>query len=308
MSTVLTLGEALTDIVIRPGRDAVEIPGGSPMNVAVALGRLGHESHLLTQLGRDARGDQIARHVSDSGVRFTKGSVSDAFPTSHAKATIGEFGAATYEFSIRWEPSLTGLPNDVEAVHFGSIGAVIDPGAGTMREAVAALKERAIVSFDPNARPSLMGAPADARKVIESCVEHADIVKASDEDIAWLYGTSELESIARSWLERGARIVCVTRGGEGAVGFSHAARAGCPRREVPVVDTVGAGDTFSAGIIDALSRMGLLGVEHRERIGCLSSEELTQILEHAAHLSSITVSREGANPPWLHEISEKTTL
>ena len=308
MSTYLTIGEALTDIVIRKDAPRAELPGGSPMNVAVALGRLGHTSHLLTHIGDDERGRAIVQHVESSNVSLTPGSVRPGAHTSTAAATIGEGGAATYEFDITWDPDPRDLPAKVEAVHTSSIAATLEPGADTLRTVVASLRESALISYDPNARPTLMGDPAIARKPIEENIALADIVKASDEDLEWLYETSDIDQAAQSWLRRGVKLAVITRGGQGATAFTARGRVDIPGVRVDVTDTVGAGDTFSAGLLDALSRKGLLGAEGREKIATLEATEIKEILSHAALLASVTVSRAGANPPWARDIADRCTL
>ncbi|QEU12329.1 carbohydrate kinase family protein [Dermabacter vaginalis] len=308
MSTYLTIGEALTDIVIRTDAPRAEFPGGSPMNVAVALGRLGHTSHLLTHIGDDERGHAIERHVKASSVSLTPGSVRPGAATSTAAATIGEGGAATYDFDITWDPDPEGVPTQVEAVHTSSIAATLEPGADTLRRVVSSLREHALISYDPNARPSLMGDPSIVREPIEENIALADIVKASDEDLEWLYETSDIEQAAESWLRRGVRLAVITRGEQGATAFTAKGRVDIPGVRVEVTDTVGAGDTFSAGILDALSRKGLLGAEGREKIDQLKASEIKEILAHAALLASVTVSRAGANPPWTREIADRCTL
>ncbi|MEE1618277.1 carbohydrate kinase family protein [Brachybacterium sp. J153] len=301
-STFLTVGEALTDIVVSADGTRREHPGGSPLNVAVALGRLGHTSHLLTRIGADARGDAIRAHLEQSRVQLTPAS-STAEPTSTAEATLDATGAATYVFDLTWAPDPTGAPSAVDAVHTSSIAAVLDPGAATVRQVLTAARETATISYDPNARPSLMGSPEGVRARIEENLRLSDVVKASDEDVAWLYGTEDIEDVVASWLDLGPRLAVITRGGEGAVGFARSGRVQVAPVVVEAVDTVGAGDTFSAGILDALAAKGLLGASGREALSAIPSDDLATVLRRAAALAAITVSRAGANPPWSHELA-----
>ncbi|AXK45727.1 carbohydrate kinase family protein [Brachybacterium saurashtrense] len=298
----LIAGEALTDIVVDADGARREHPGGSPMNVAVALGRLGHVTHLLTRIGDDARGDALRAHLVDSGVQLTPGS-SVAAPTSTALARLDAHGAATYEFDLVWDPHTDGLPADVDAVHTSSIAAVLAPGADTVRHVLRARRARSTISYDPNARPTLMGAPEAVRERIESTIALSDVVKASDEDVAWLYGTDDVEDVVASWLEHGPALTVLTRGGEGAVGFSASGRVQVSPVAVDAVDTVGAGDTFSAGILDALAAKGVLGAAQRPALADLPNDDVAAVLKHAAALAAITVSRAGANPPWSHELT-----
>lgn len=299
---ILTVGEALTDVVVAVDGQRTEHPGGSPLNVAVALGRLGHESHLLTRIGPDQRGDVIRTHLAESHAELTPGSITDA-ATSTAEARLDASGAATYTFDLVWAPEPTGLPKGVDAVHTSSIAAVLDPGARTVAEVLDRYRDSATLSYDPNARPTLMGEAAAARERIEAIIARADVVKTSDEDVTWLYGTDDVEDVVASWRRRGPGLTVLTRGAEGAVGFTDAGRVQVAPERVSVADTVGAGDTFSAGILDALADRGLLGARHREALATLPSDEVAAVLRRAARLAAVTVSRAGANPPWSHELS-----
>jgi fructokinase len=298
---ILIAGEALTDIVVDADGGRREHPGGSPLNVAVALARLGHDAHLLTSIGEDPRGAAIRAHLEESGVHLTPASVRPG-RTSTAEAVLDASGAATYTFDLAWDPDPAGIPEAPEAVHTSSIAAVMEPGATTLADLLRTAGDTATISYDPNARPTLMGAPEDVRSRIEENIALADVVKASDEDVAWLYGTDDLEDVVSSWRELGPSLTVLTRGGEGAVAFSGSGRVQVAPAQVEVVDTVGAGDTFSAGILDALSDKGLLGADRREMLAAITSDELAAVLRRAARLAAITVSRAGANPPWSREL------
>ena len=272
------------------------------MNVAVALSRLGHPTELLTRIGDDARGDAIRAHLAESGVRLTPGSSVTA-ATSTALAQLDATGAATYEFDLLWAPDPAGLPEQVDAVHTSSIAAVLYPGAATVLHLLRSRRDSATISYDPNARPSLMGDAAVARERIEASIALSDVVKASDEDVAWLYDTDDVEDVVDGWRDLGPALTVLTRGGEGAVGFAGSGRVQVSPVMVEAVDTVGAGDTFSAGILDALAIKDLLGAAKRPALTALPSDEVAAVLQHAARLAAITVSRAGANPPWSHELT-----
>ena len=299
---ILIAGEALTDIVVDADGARREHPGGSPLNVAVALSRLGHDAHLLTAIGDDARGDAIRAHLDESGVQLTPASVRPG-RTSTAEAVLDAHGAATYTFDLTWDPDTAGLPEATNAVHTSSIAAVLEPGATTLSALLRSARGSSTISYDPNARPTLMGAPEDVRARIEENIALSDVVKASDEDVAWLYGTEDVEDVAASWRDLGPSLTVLTRGGDGAVAFSASGRVQVAPVQVEVVDTVGAGDTFSAGILDALAAKGLLGADRREMLAAIPSDDLATVLRRAAALSAITVSRAGANPPWSHELT-----
>ncbi|MGO1983186.1 carbohydrate kinase family protein [Brachybacterium alimentarium] len=298
---ILIAGEALTDIVIEADGTRREHPGGSPLNVAVALSRLGHDAHLLTRIGSDARGDEIRAHLAESGVVLTPGSSLDQ-PTSTAEATLDAQGAATYTFDLVWDPDASGLPEQVDAVHTSSIAAVQAPGASTVEDVLRRYRDRSTISYDPNARPTLMGDPGSVRGLIEANIALSDVVKASDEDVAWLYGTDDVEDAVASWLDHGPLLTILTRGSEGAVAFARSGRVQVSPVVVDAVDSVGAGDTFSAGVLDALADKSLLGAEHRLELEAIPSNEVASVLRRASALAAITVSRAGANPPWSHEL------
>ena len=299
---ILITGEALTDIVVDADGGRREHPGGSPLNVAVALSRLGHDAHLLTAIGDDARGDAIRAHLDESGVQLTPASVRPG-RTSTAEAVLDAHGAATYTFDLTWDPDTAELPETPDAVHTSSIAAVLEPGATTLSALLRSVRGSSTISYDPNARPTLMGAPEEVRARIEENIALSDVVKASDEDVAWLYGTEDVEDVAASWRDLGPSLTVLTRGGDGAVAFSASGRVQVAPVQVEVVDTVGAGDTFSAGILDALAAKGLLGADRREMLAAIPSDDLATVLRRAAALSAITVSRAGANPPWSHELT-----
>lgn len=301
-ATFLTVGEALTDIVSHPGQEPVEHPGGSPMNVAVALGRLGHPSYLLTHIGDDERGRRIREHVEASHVTLTPGSVGSG-RTSTALATLDDSGAADYVFDLDWNPDPRDLPEQVDAVHASSIATVLEPGRRVIPEIFDRYRSTSTISYDPNARPDIMGDPAVVRPIVEDLVARADVVKSSDEDIAWLYGTDDLEDVAATWRTLGPAVVAMTRGGDGTVAFGPTGRVQVPSETVQVADTVGAGDTYSAGLLWALDRHDLLGASHREQLHGIDGTMLRDVLSAAARLAAVTVSRPGANPPWADEVA-----
>ena len=206
--SALVIGEALVDVVIHPGQEPVDIPGGSPANVALGLARLGRDAELHCWIGTDERGKAVRAHLEASGVRLAAGA-DGAERTSTAQATIGEDRAATYVFDLDWNPPRPNLA-DGEApllVHTGSIAAILAPGAATVEQLLRETRATSTIAYDPNARPQLMGEPEDARQIVERLVALSDLVKCSDEDIAWLYGQdADLETVLRSWLEAGAAV------------------------------------------------------------------------------------------------------
>lgn len=301
MDGVLVVGEALVDVVLRPGSDPVEHVGGSPANVALGLARLGRETHLLTSFGDDDRGRRVREHLQASGVRIVEGSQRSG-QTSSAIATLDAAGAATYEFDLQWSLPSTPLPVDPLAVHTGSIAAVLQPGASTVERIVRGAHHRATVSYDPNLRPDLMGAAADVRPHVESLVATSDLVKLSEEDARWLAPSTDPVALVTSWLALGPAVVVLTRGGDGAVAVCRQGTVDVASRNVDVVDTVGAGDSFSSGLLDGLWRHRLLGGHRRADLRGVDVATLTRVLEHAGQIAAITVSRPGADPPTLADL------
>lgn len=304
------IGEALVDIVKRPDAPGHAHPGGSPMNVAVGVSRLGHKTQFIGSYGSDANGQLIDEHLKDSGVLLPVGA--DTKRTSTAQATIGETGAAEYEFDIDWSldaaaETLAEVARTATAIHVGSIGAMLEPGASTVIETIRAADERALITYDPNCRPTIIPDSSVARAWAERVVAHADVIKASDEDLLWLYPHRTLEESAKAWLDVGANLVVVTRGemgpwalsrGTGESGIAVAAH------RVEVADTVGAGDSLMAALIAALLDRGIEGAEASAKIDALTADDITEILTFSATAAGITVSREGANPPTRDELMD----
>jgi fructokinase len=182
-------------------------------------------------------------------------------------------------------------------VHTGSIAAVLEPGASVVLETVRELRSTATISYDPNVRPQLMGGRDAARSRIEAFVEVADVVKASNEDLEWLFPGTAPADVARRWLRRGPAMVVVTLGEGGAYAATQGAVVQIPAPLTTVVDTIGAGDSFMAGLLAALADADLLGRERIDRLRALDEPALRRLVEFAAHCASITVSRPGADPP-----------
>ena len=304
----LVVGEALVDVVARPDGSREEHPGGSPANVALTLGRLGRRADLLTWLAPDAEGDLVRRHLEASGVRVLRG---DRTPptTPVATAHLDADGVATYEFDLQWDLPSTWDEDadDALVVHTGSIAAVLRPGASKVTELLERRRTASTVTYDPNLRPALMGDPADVLPVVERLVRLADVVKVSDEDLAWLQPGVAPAEIAETWSRSGPAIVVVTHGGEGAFAVTSAgARLSVAAPRVTVADTVGAGDSFMGGLIDGLWTAGLLGAPRRADLHDVAAATVQEVLERCARIAAITVSRSGANPPRRAELESAT--
>jgi fructokinase len=301
----LVIGEALVDVVIHPDAAPSSHPGGSPANVAIGLARLGRDAELLTWFGDDALGATVRQHLEGDHVAVVPGSQT-APATSVATAHVDAEGVATYDFDLTWEVPAGSQPRPHPlVVHAGSIAAVIEPGASSVYQHLVHSREHSTVTYDPNARPALMGTPAAARAVIERCVAASDVVKVSDEDLGWLAPDASAADIARSWATAGPAIVVVTAGGSGATAYmSSGAEVTVLAPRVDVADTVGAGDSFMAGLIDGLWSADMLGAHQRAHLHGISPETVSGILERCARIAAITVSRPGANPPRSAELGE----
>ncbi|MFF8914829.1 carbohydrate kinase [Streptomyces sp. NPDC015032] len=291
----LVIGECVADIVRLPGAADQVHPGGSPANVAYGLARLGHGATLLTQLGRDDNGQLLRDHLAAAGAEVrTDGAT---VPTPSAAVTLDSDGRAAYTFEITWTLAPVTLDRPPRHVHTGSLATVLEPGAATVLAAVESLRTSATVSYDPNVRPELMGDHGAAVRKAERCVALSDVVKASDEDLEWLYPDLDPGKAAERWLATGPAVVLVTRGGDGALAVLPGGQVTIGALPTDVVDTVGAGDAFMSGTLHALASHGLLGADGRERLRSVDRATMTDVLRHAAASAAVTVARAGANPP-----------
>ena len=292
MKRAWVAGEALIDLL--PGDDGSRIPkvGGGPANTAKAVARLGYTTFLVGGISADEYGRAIEVELESSGVDLSltyRGSESTAL----AIATLDESGAAKYEFELDGTASFafhgSWLPEgEPDVIHVGSVATILEPGASALLD--WARSKSAPIVFDPNVRPSIQGNKDLYRASIERWIDVASIVKLSEEDLDWIYGN---ESVVKSWFDRGVALVVITRGDKGLSALGSDFRVDVPAISVSVVDTVGAGDTIGAVIVEGLVEYGLAG---------LSGDNLFLVLERAAKAASITCSRAVANPPWKAEL------
>jgi fructokinase len=300
----VVVGEALVDLVGQRGsRTMVAHPGGSPANVALGLARLGDPVTLMTRLGRDAFGEMVSTHLKDSGVRVDAGPGEGA-KTSLAVASLAA-GAATYDFRIDWDiGDLAPLPVETRCLHTGSLATALAPGRENVKDLMERERQRGrvTISYDPNVRPALLGTPEDALPGIEKLVALSDVVKVSDEDLQWLYPDRPDEDVARDWLGRGPVLVVVTRGGQGVYAVTADLELRRPATPVDLVDTVGAGDSFTSGLLDGLRRADLIGGARRDALAAIDESSLVSVVDEASLVAAITCSRPGANPPTRAEV------
>jgi fructokinase len=308
IGTIAVLGEALIDLV-ETGDDEPRLarPGGSPYNVAIGLARLGRPTAFVGRLSHDPLGTILRNHAARSGVDLSL-SVDANEPTTVALVELVD-GLAQYRFGVegtadfRWtDAELAMLPSDIAAIHFGSLASWTPPGDAAVAGRVAALRDEGhvLVSYDPNVRPHLQPDADAARRQIELALPLVHLAKTSEEDLAYLYPGAGIEIVARSWLERGPELVVVTRGGHGSTAYTIAIDVSRPVRRIDVVDTVGAGDAFTSGLLDSIAGRGLLtpGVLRE-----LDATTLAALLDDAALVAAVTCSRAGANPPRRNELN-----
>jgi fructokinase len=300
----VVVGEALVDLVgQRGGRTLAAHPGGSPANVALGLARLGVPVTLKTRLGRDAFGEMVSAHLESSGVRVDGGR-DERVATSLAIATVAA-GIASYDFRIDWDVGpLAPLPVETRCLHTGSLATVLEPGKASVVDLMERehARGRVTVSYDPNVRPTLLGDAASARPEIERLVALSDVVKVSDEDLRWLYPERDDPDVAQSWLGLGPALVVVTRGGGGVYAVAAGLTIQRPAVPIDLVDTVGAGDSFTSGLLDGLHRADLLGGTRRDALAAIDEATLASVIDAAGVIAAITCSRPGADPPTREEV------
>ena len=315
------LGELVVDLLPVPEAGAgpegtapqyVARPGGNALNVAVAAGRLDAPVRLLARLGTGPLAANLRRHAELAGVD-TSGFVTAAEPVSLAVVGLGADGSPDYGFHVlgaadwQWTDDELArvLPDDVGALHVGSISSWTEPGSTAIAALVERLAGRSLVSVDPNIRPMLADGPVGATlgndraavtRRLDALVSRADLVKVSAEDLAWLEpGATDLDEAARRWARRGPALVVLTDGGaplrivrpEGPV----------LRREIPrvdVVDTVGAGDSLAAGLLTGLLAAG---ITDRAALLGASDGQLLELVDDAALVAALNCTRVGADPP-----------
>jgi fructokinase len=304
---ILCCGESLIDMLPRslPSGEDVFLPvaGGAVFNTAIALGRLGEETAFFCGLSTDMFGDLLVRTLEESRVSHSLCPRLDR-PTTLAFVTLVN-GHAKYAFydentALRMlTPADLPEPGHVIAAQFGAISLIGEP-CGTAFEALCMrLREKSVISLDPNVRPGFVRDAASYRARLERMLAVADIIKVSDEDLAWLAPGRDFAAMAKEWMERGASIVVQTLGERGAVAYTATQRIEVGAPKTVAADTVGAGDTFNAGLLSGLNRAGVLD---KQKLKSASVEVVAAALDLAARAAAVTVSRAGANPPWLSEL------
>lgn len=302
MSAVV-IGEVLVDLLWRTGTATVSpFPGGSPANVAVGLHRLGRPTTLVTCWGEDPPGALVRDHLLGTGVPVERAESASGRTTLALAYIDPASGGATYEFLASWDPVALPLPPDATLLATGSLAIVVEPGAGRVLTACQEMRSRpgGAVAVDLNVRPGIEPDRAAYRRAAERFVATADLVKASTEDLAWLYPELTPAQAARLLLGQGPRLVVVTDGDRGAAAYAAGAEASVPAPAVRVVDTVGAGDAFQAALLAALLHEEPDG---RQLVRLPEDRDgMEQLLRRAVTAGALACERAGANPPGLAEL------
>lgn len=293
-SRVTVVGESLVDLIWRPGAEhVVPVPGGSPANVAVGLHRLGRPATLVTVWGDDPPGELVRAHLESTGVDVRRAH-SEAGRTTLAIAYLDDDGAATYDFLAAWDPSELPVPEDTAVLHTGSLAVVVEPGASAVLRLCREFRAepgRTVVT-DLNVRPAVQPDPVAYREACLRLAGVSDVVKASDEDLGRLFPGRSPADAARVLLAEGPRLVVVTLGADGALAVTAGEEVRVAAPKTTVADTIGAGDTFQASLLDAVAARGVPS----------SPEELRTVLTRCTAAAALNCARTGANPPTLAEL------
>ena len=296
---VWVCGEVLIDL-IPDGTERKAVVGGGPANTAKALAKLGIDAQFIDGISTDKYGQMALKQLHKDGVLLDFVKFSDK-PTCLAIVSLNEAGGASYEFVIEgtatFDFSATWLPDPVankpSLLHIGTLVTAIEPAASVLFEWAKKVAKVSPIVFDPNIRPAVMSDRAEYVKQVERWVSISSSVKVSDDDIYWLYPGVELDLVANKWLAMGPELVVVTFGDKGLTGYRKDEKVAVDAKKVVVADTVGAGDTVGAILVEAIIEDGL---------DKLTGDRLSVMLDRAAKAAAITVSRTGALPPSKDEI------
>jgi fructokinase len=306
---IISCGEALIDMLPRVTSEGeacyMPVAGGAVFNTAIALGRLGAPSGFFSGISSDFFGDILVRYLEDSKVD-AKYVVRSDHPETLAFVRLVN-GHAQYAFydegtsgRLLAQADIPTLDASVSALQFGAISLIPEPCGATYEEMMRREQHNRVISFDPNIRTSFIKDKAAHRARMERMLAMSDIVKLSDEDLAFFDAAGDFEGFAARLLSGKAKLVAMTRGADGAVGICRGGKVEVPGIKVDVVDTVGAGDTVNAGILAWLHKANKL---NDASLNQLKPADVEGALQLAVRAAAVTVSRAGANPPWLHELA-----
>ena len=294
-------GEVLIDLIPQANGERLAVVGGGPANTAKALARLGFDSYFIDGMSTNDYGKQAKAEFDADGVKLDYVKFSDK-PMCLATVTLDASGSASYEFLIDgtatfdfqrdWVPNpAVGNP---AVVHIGTLVPLVEPGASVLFEWAQEINQYAPIVFDPNVRPSVVSDRARYESIVKKWAAISNVVKVSEDDIAWLYPGRPQADVAAEWLSMGVDLVVITLGSEGLMGITRHGTVQVPGVKVTVADTVGAGDTVGAILVEGVVKYGVAGLE---------GETLKAVLTRAAAAAAITCSRPGAQPPYLNELS-----
>jgi fructokinase len=295
--SIWVAGEVLIDVL-----PTGPVVGGGPANTAKALARLGNTVDFIDGISTDEYGVNARKELIRDGVGLSHCLTSEK-PTCTATVTLDALGSASYEFRIdgtatfdfshSWLPDPERLKPSV--LHIGTLVTIIEPGASVLFDWAMRVSEFAPIVFDPNIRPSVLRDRETYVVAVEKWIGLSSIVKVSDDDIKWLYPDESIDIVAQRWLSTGVSCVVITRGAAGLIGYTEHGIEEVTGAKVTVIDTVGAGDTVGAIVVEGVLNHSVAG---------LHGEVLNVLLQKAAVAAGITCSRAGAEPPYKHELVE----
>jgi fructokinase len=305
---ILCCGEALIDFLPRKGLDGADVyqpfNGGSIYNTAIALGRLGTKVSYFGGLSSDFFGDSLVQGLKDSHVDIKPAKI-QALDTTLAFVKLLN-GQARYVFvdaasagRMVTKKDLPKLSKSFAALHFGSISLIPEPCGSAFEALMKRECKSKVISLDPNIRPTLIKSKRQHLTRLNRLIAMADILKISDEDVHWMTGHTDLAKAAKVWLKKGPKIIAITKGGDGVEIYSKSVSFKQAAPKVAVADTVGAGDTFTAGFLATLLKNGNLS---KKALATISEDDLRNAANFAARAAAITCTRPGANPPWANEM------
>lgn len=306
---IVSCGEALIDFLPRAAADGTPafapFAGGSPFNVAIAIARLDSLAGFFGGLSTDLFGETLRLALHDSGVDTSLAHINTR-PTTLAFVSLAD-GNARYAFfdegsagRMLTDIDLPALPKTVTALHFGSFSLAEEPCGSAFEEFMRREQHDRVISLDVNVRPTLIRNRDGYLARIDRLAAMTDIIKLSGEDLTWITPDGTFDELAQRWLAMGAKLVILTKGADGAEAVSAKTSSEVAAPAVKVADTVGAGDTFTAGVLARLDKRELMT---KSAVSGLTSAQLTDVLAFAAKAAAITVSRPGADPPWLRELA-----
>jgi fructokinase len=299
MGQVWVVGEVLIDL-IPEGGDRKPVVGGGPANTAKALAKLGIETQFIDGISTDQYGQMAKNELLSTGVKLDYVKYSDK-PTCLAIISLSDSRSATYEFVIKntatFDFTLDWLPNPQTVrpslLHIGTLATAIEPGASVLFEWAKSAAKVAPIVFDPNIRPAVISDRKQYLAQVERWVAISSAVKVSEDDLKWLYPSLEIDQVINDWLTKGPSLIVVTYGDKGLAGYRKGELVIVEAVKVKVVDTVGAGDTVGAILVEAILKDG---------VASMTGSRLETMLKRAAKAAAITVSRVGANPPTSEEL------